>query len=222
MNVFSRLWRLRHLFAGLCIGLAVLLAVQIYTDINQPGRLQVVTAREVLAGTDLTAADLRLQRVPSALLPAAGFTAVTQAVGKSPAVGLPAGVILDAAMLSGSGQLARMPAGFQATAVTLASDGSASLAPVGARIDLLAPAAPAMGVDVASDDSTVDAGQGNIAPAVVLARGAIVLATPTPVSAGLLGASNTALPVIQVALPPGTLEAVVGANARSPLTVGAY
>jgi Flp pilus assembly protein CpaB len=159
-----------------------------------------VAARELPAGLELTAADVRVATVP-------GSTAVTAAlasddarsglVGRTTAVAVPAGMPLVPQLLAGT-QLTGPP-GTVVAAVRLANDALATLLAPGDRVDLLA--APAEG------------GAG-----VTLARGALVMPSPPRAEGGgLLGSSAASRAPLLVAVRPDEATALAGAGTSDAL-----
>ncbi len=193
-------WRWRFLVAALCLGLAASVTVDALRPAPPSGVDVLVAARDLPAGLELTAADLRVSTVPES-------TAVTGArasddaraalVGRTTAVALPAGIPLVPQLLAGTGLAG--PPGTVVAAVRLADDALATLLAPGDRVDLLA--APAEG------------GAG-----VTLARRALVLPSPPRAEGGgLLGSSVASRAPLLVAVRPDEATALAGAGTADVL-----
>lgn len=189
-------WRLRFVVAAACLGLAAGAVTEAVRP--SPGRAVLVAARDLAAGTTLTAADVRTAAVPEAVGLAGTASAEARAalVGATTAVAIPAGLPLVPELLAGT-DLAGPP-GTVVAAVRLADPAMAALLAPGDRVDLLA--APPEG-----------------GPAATVARGALVLPSPPAPDPGLLGLAGEAPPLL-VAVSPDEAAALAGAGASNVLS----
>jgi pilus assembly protein CpaB len=193
------LWRGRFVVAAFGVALTAWAALEELRP--EPPRTTpvVVAARDLAAGTPITAADLRVARVPGAL----GLEAVTDdaaaLVGQATAVPVPAGLPVVPGLLA-TGDVAG-PEGTVVAAVRLADPAVAALLPPGTRIDLVAATPESAGVVVASR--------------------ALVL--PVPAAAGdrgwgAVGTGGDDAPPVLVAVTPEEATDLAGAAASSVLS----
>lgn len=188
-------WRWRFVVAALCLGAATGAAVDALRPSPPAGVDVLVAARDLPAGLELTAADVKVATVPDETVVGAARAsdeARAELVGHTTAVAVPAGMPLVPQLLAGT-QLVGPP-GTVVAAVRLADDALATLLAPGDHVDLLA--APAEG------------GAG-----VTLARRALVLPSP-PLSdgGGLWGPSTANRVPLLVAVQPGEATALAGAG----------
>ncbi len=202
LRLRGTLWRVRFLVAAVCLGAAAGVVVQALRPAPAPTVAVVVLARDVAAGTTLTAADVALARLPPDVVPAGAFTDPGPTVGRATAVDLPAHQVLGATLLVEPGLGA--PVGAVVAAVRLDDPAVAGLLVPGLHVDLVA-ARPEGG-----DGTTV-------------ARRALVLPLPdgaTHEPGGLLGGAGTGTddgaPVL-VAVTPTEAVAIAQASASSRL-----
>jgi pilus assembly protein CpaB len=128
------LWRSRFVVAAVCCGLAAGTTVEALRPAAPPTREVVVAARELPAGTNLTAGDLETLTVAAELAPQGVLTDPADAVGRSPAVTLASGTPLHADLVAGGGMAGRAPDGTVVVGVRLTE---ASWLLPGDRVDLL-------------------------------------------------------------------------------------
>lgn len=143
------LWRWRLVVAAIGVGLAAASALQALRPPEPRTRTVVVAARDLPAGTTLTAGDVRVAHVPEALAVGGTATSAADVVGESLAVPVPAGLPVVPGLLASGGLVG--PPGTVVAAVRLADPAMAALLAPGTRIDVLAAAAEtgAQGVVVA-------------------------------------------------------------------------
>lgn len=194
-------WRLRFVVAAVCCGAAAAAAVSALRPEPPPTVPVVVTAREVSAGDELGASDVRVVEVPLGLAPEA-LRSTDDAVGRSASVRIAPGTALQESLVAAGGLVAAAPPGTVVAPVRLDPGVSGLLAP-GDRVDLL----------LASSTSGLTGVAGEPVPAdgtdPYLARGAVVVPGRTEESAagGLLGAQpTTAERVVLVAVQPQEAE----------------
>jgi Flp pilus assembly protein CpaB len=186
--------------AAVCVGLATATAVDALRPTPPSGVEVLVAARDLPAGLEISASDLRVVTVPqSAAVGAAVASDDARAalVGHTTAVPVPAGMPLVPQLVAGADLTG--PPGTVVAAVRLADDAMAALLAPGDRVDLLA--APAEG------------GAG-----VTLARGALVLPSPPREGGGGLFGSSGADPApLLVAVRPDEAAALAGAGVSEAL-----
>lgn len=203
--------------AALCCGLAASVTVAALRPAPPPSAPVVVAARDVPAGTALSAADLRSDEVPTRLLPDTVVVDPDAVVGRRTTVALRAGTLLQESLVAGGELAAGAPDGTVVAPVRL-DPGVAGLLGAGDRVDLLAvPDWPA--VEPLPHDAAVD---GTVpADDPYLARGAVVVPAPdADDGGGLLGSgSSGADAVTLVAVRPE--EAVRLASVAGHATVTA-
>ncbi|MDR3360805.1 MAG: SAF domain-containing protein [Bifidobacteriaceae bacterium] len=208
----SLAWRLRWAFIALFAALLVRLALPGVAQAFGEGEPVVVTARAVAAGATVTEQDVRVASVPSALIPEGAATSPDTVVGKQTAVNLPKATIVQGGFLRAGAAHGDLPAGRVAAAVRLSDPGIAAMTAVGNRVDLLASAGAT--------------GSGSIAPAQVLAEGALVLDSPAAreageepagaLTSGQIGADHAGL--LLVAVTPDEAELIGGAVSWAVIT----
>jgi Flp pilus assembly protein CpaB len=163
-SVRAFMWRSRWAIWALFAAVLVRIALPGVVGAVSGGELVVGLARDVPAGTQLAAEDLRLIRAPPAALPDGALTSLEQAVGARPRTDLPKGLVLADRLIASTSPLDDLPAGRVAVAVHLSDPGAAAMVDLGDRVDLLA--SPGAGAS------------GSIAPAQRLAKSALVLGLP--------------------------------------------
>jgi len=190
-------WRLRFVVAALCLALAASVTVDALRPRPPAGVEILVAARDLPAGVEIQAADVRAVTVPEKAA-AAGAQASDEAraalLGATTAVAVPAGLPLVPQLLAG-GELTGPP-GTVVAAVRLADDALATLLSPGDRVDLLA-AAP-------------EGGAGR-----TVARRALVLPTASRAGGGLLDVAEA--PPLLVAVQPDEAADLAGAGASNVL-----
>jgi len=194
----AALWRWRAVVAALGVGVAASAALSALRPPAPDERAVVVAARDLPAGATLTAADLRVARLPADVAPRAGVGR-DDLVGRATAVPVPAGLPVVPDLLA-SGDLAGPP-GTVVAAVRFADPAMAGLLTPGTRVDVLAAAA--------------ETG----AQGVVVARRALVL----PVAPGddegwSVGAGDADAPPVLLAVTPDEAAALSGAAVTSLLS----
>lgn len=209
-------WRARFVVAAVCCGAAAAVLVGALRPPPPPTAPVVVTTRDVPAGAALAGADLRVDDVPAALVPAGAAGAPADVVGRRATVALAAGTLVQDALVAGGELVAAAPAGTVVAPVRL-DPGVAALLGPGDRVDLLAAgdlAAAAVPVDAADPDGTPQAGDP------YLARAAVVVPTPEPDGGGgLLGAGVTSSDVVTlVAVLPAEAERLAAVSGHAPVT----
>ncbi len=181
--------RRRALLAGGLVAAAVATALPQLAPPAPPGRSVLAAARDLPAGTVLSAADLVRVAVPTALAPAGVLDAPAAAVGRLVAGPVRRGEPLTDVRLLGAGLLAALddPAGTVATPVRLADPAGAALLSAGDVVDVLAAAADgaAPTAPVVADGVTVLA----VPTEVEQVEGALVVLATTPATAARLAAA---------------------------------
>ena len=115
----------------------------------------VVAVRSIPGGAKITAGDVALVQVPSAVAAEGAFTDLGQAVGRTVVVGVPARQVLTAsALLGAEGQVAP---GQVARPVTFGVASTVSLLSVGSRVDVLGADASGSGYGVVAANVRVAA-----------------------------------------------------------------
>lgn len=115
----------------------------------------VVAVRSIPGGAKITAGDVALVQVPSAVAAEGAFTDLGQAVGRTVVVGVPARQVLTAsALLGAEGQVAP---GQVALPVTFGVASTVSLLSVGSRVDVLGADASGSGYGVVAANVRVAA-----------------------------------------------------------------
>jgi Flp pilus assembly protein CpaB len=175
------------------------------------GEPVVVLAHDLAAGSQLTAVDLRLTRLPAAALPDGALVSADQAVGNRLTIDLPGGMVLVESLLSSANVLDGLPAGKVAAAVRLNDPGMTAVLAAGDRIDVMASPGPS--------------GSGSIAPAQRLAKSVQVLGVSglgaaedggSDLFAG--GASATESGLLLVAVSPEEAALIGGAASWALIT----
>jgi len=195
------LWRYRWLVVACCLAAAAWVTIGVLRPPPPPTVPVLVAARDVPAGTVLTAADVRIDAAGSA---PGGTVGLDAAVGATLTVGLPAGVPVVDTMLLGPGLSGAAPAGWVVVPVPLADPMLAELVRVGDRIDLYLAAA--------------DTG-GRLTEAELVTTGALVLARAGPAEqeTGWLGAATaSSASVVVAAIRPEDAAALAGASGFGP------
>ncbi|MFC4553999.1 Flp pilus assembly protein CpaB [Georgenia faecalis] len=204
-RVRRRAWLSRHVLLAVALAAGAWVVVGELRPPAPPTEQALVLARDVPAGTTLTASDLTVRRVAPGQVPAGALRSAAGVEGTTLAVGLPAGFWLSRSVLVGPGLSDGAPPGTVVVPVRLADAAVAQLLRPGDRVDLLA--------------ATSDAA-GSPGAAQVVAERALVLAQQAPAAAGgLLGTSEVSAPLVFVALAPERVTEVVGASAWAPLRV---
>lgn len=196
------LWRYRWFVVACCLAVAALAVVAELRPPPEPTVPVLVTARDLPAGTLLTAADVRQESTSRA---PAGSVSTEAAVGSTLTVGLPEGMPVVETMLLGPGLADAAPPGWVVMPVPLADALLADLVRVGDRIDLYLAAA--------------DTG-GRLTEAELVTSGALVLARASPAQpeGGWLGAPASAggTSVLVVAIRPEDAADLAGASGFGP------
>lgn len=192
-------WRLRWLIVAACVACAAWIAIGELRPPSAPGVDVLVAARDLPAGTTVTAADLRTVRVHEAPASAVG----PDDLGAPLVIGVPEGLPVVRSMLLGPGLAEAAPPGWVVTPVALADPLLAEMLRVGDRVDLYLAAADTGGL---------------LEQAQLVAAGAVVLARETaPAGGSLLGAPTAGTnPVVVVAVPAQDAPDIAGASAFAP------
>ncbi|HEY7101861.1 MAG TPA: Flp pilus assembly protein CpaB [Mycobacteriales bacterium] len=161
----------------------------------------VVAARDLAAGTELTAADLTIVSMPAAIVPAGSASRAAGLIGRTAAGAIRRGEALTDARVVGPGLTAGLGAGESAAVpVRIADPDAAALARVGDRVDVL-------GTAVAPDGSQATAGE------------TVTVASAVRVLAVLRSRDPADGVVLVVATGESGARALAGAAARHRLTV---
>lgn len=204
-RVRAAVWKARFLLAAGALGLAAAVTVDQLRPPPPPQVTILVADRAVPAGVPLSADDLRTVHVPPQAAPADALRDPGDALGRVLAVSVSEGTVVSEPVLVAPGGGPHGPPGTVVAAVRLGDPDLAQILGPGMHVDLLAPS-PA-----AADAPTVDA-----APALHLARRALVLPGPlvTAAPSGGLALTSTAeeaTDLVLVAVTPD--EASLLANA---------
>ena len=132
--------RARRLLALILLTLGVVLAVsgRASSGSRHGADPTVVAARPIATGTELTAADVRLEAWPRSIRPGGAFDASRAVVGKRTSSALESGEAITATRLVGSGLTTGLAPGLAAIPVAVADSGVLRLIHAGDRVDLLA------------------------------------------------------------------------------------
>jgi pilus assembly protein CpaB len=195
-------WRRRLLAGGLAAG-SVAFAIQALAPPPPAGTDVVVAARDLSAGTVLSAGDLRLAHRPTGDVPRGALSITAAATGRPVSSAVRRGEVLTDVRLVGPGALRGLAAGTVAAPVRIADAESAALLRPGDVVDLLAAAA-------APDAPTGEAR--------LVASGVRVLLAPRQQRSGLTaGLGNGAL--LLVATSSSTAARLAAAAATDRLSV---
>lgn len=205
--------RHRALLAGGLAAAAVATALPSLVPASPPGQRVLTFARDLAAGTALSATDLEPVTLPPALVPAGAPRTTDAVLGRLLAGPVRRGEALTDVRLLGASLLAAVGVrGLVATPVRLADGATAGLLHAGDHVDVLAAAATDAAAAAAAP--TTGAAPSTAAPpsATVVAPHALVLAVPGPIGDG-----DGAL--IVVAVPPPTAARLAAAAVTSRLSV---
>jgi len=143
----------RRWFAAIFAAIAVLAALNAVNHDRSDLREVVVAARSITGGAKLTAADLRLVRLPAEAVPDGAVSDLDALIGRTSTAGLPLRrVLVEADLLGEPGGLA---AGRVALPVQFADNQAVGLLSSGTRIDVLGPHAGSAGYQVVAADVRV-------------------------------------------------------------------
>ncbi|MDX6199014.1 MAG: pilus assembly protein CpaB [Actinomycetota bacterium] len=184
------------LAAGLAAG-SLAAALNVLAPHAPPGVPVLTADRDLPGGTSLTAHDLRVVRLPRALVPAGSLDSASAVVGRVLAAPLRRGEALTDIRLAGADLLTTQADGVVAVPVRVADAASAALVTAGDRVDVLA----------------VGSAPGASPAARVVARDAEVLAVPTAVQDDGDGA------LIVVAATPSVAAGLAAAAVSSRLSL---
>jgi len=129
-------WRTRFLIAAVLILLAVNAASAQLRPAIDIAQTAVVAARDLAPGDEITATDLKVVDLPTALLGPEVFTDPSAAVGRQALVTIPAGMPIYQALFVGDKLLSAAPEGTVVVPIRL-DEVAASLLRPGDRIDLV-------------------------------------------------------------------------------------
>ncbi|RYV50400.1 flagellar biosynthesis protein FlgA [Pengzhenrongella frigida] len=218
-------WRVRFPVAAALLALAATLVIAELRPAPAVTVPVAVAGRELAPGVPLAAADLRVVRMPPALVPSGAHPSVDTVVGQRLVVGAPAGLPIVHGLLAGDRLATAGPAGTVVAPVRLADPAVAALLRPGDRIDLLAAAGTADGepavhqlatraivlADPGSDSASAGASAGQDAGAGAIGgllgggadpgTGALTLVAVTPAEAaalaGAVGWANLSAVVVE-------------------------
>jgi pilus assembly protein CpaB len=156
-----------------------------------------VSARDLPAGTVLTAGDVATARYPPGAVPAGAAGDPERLLGRALAGGVRAREPITDARLVGPGVTALLPDGQVAAPVRLADLAVAALVHTGDRVDVLATAADAPSAELVAEDALVVAVTGADEQA---GGGLLLLAVDDATAANLAAAATSA--TLTVTLPP--------------------
>lgn len=129
-------WRFRYLFAAGLFGLSMLLVLAQFTPSIAAEQAVVVAARDIPAGTKLTAAHLTIAAVPMGARPEAAIADPASVIGRTTLVPVPAGIPIFSGVYSGGDLVAQAPPGTVVVPIKLESSAAELLRP-GDHIDVL-------------------------------------------------------------------------------------
>ena len=210
--------RHRALLAGGLAAAAVATALPSLVPASPPGQRVLTFARDLAAGTALSATDLEPVTLPPALVPAGVLRTTDVVLGRLLAGPVRRGEALTDVRLLGASLLAAGGVrGLVATPVRLADGATAGLLHAGDHVDVLAAATTDAAAGAAPSTGAAPptgAAPSTAAPpsATVVAPHALVLAVPGPIGDG-----DGAL--IVVAVPPPTAARLAAAAVTSRLSV---
>lgn len=205
--------------AALCAAAAAVLAVTgTGGAAASDGAPVVVAARDIRAGTALTAADLGTARWPEGIRPPGAPESVEEVIGKTAGAAIGRGEAITSARLLGASALARPASGFVAALVP-AGPAAAVLQP-GDRVDIYAARQSFDGIDAFDGGGSLDGG-GEGGLAALVAADALVLSITAPAGAGGASPSGGGGVVVQVddataARLAGAVDATLTVVARAP------
>jgi Flp pilus assembly protein CpaB len=130
--------RYRRVLGAVLVSIAVLATIESLAPAPSPSRPVVVAARELDPGATLSAADLRVVRMPPALVPAGASSSVSRMLGAVLTGAMHAGEVVTDLRLLGRSLLARYPPGLVAASVRIGDPAVVELLHVGDRIDVFA------------------------------------------------------------------------------------
>jgi Flp pilus assembly protein CpaB len=130
--------RYRRVLGAVLVSIAVLATIESLAPAPSPSRPVVVAARELDPGATLSAADLRVVRMPPALVPAGASSSVSRMLGAVLTGAMHAGEVVTDLRLLGRSLLARYPPGLVAAPVRIGDAAVVELLHVGDRIDVFA------------------------------------------------------------------------------------
>lgn len=198
----SLLWRRRWLLVALCLACATWVVVGELRPAPPPTTPVLITARELPAGSVLTADDVRWQELPSA---PTGAVTTDLAVGATLTIGVPEGLPLVGTMLLGPGLADAAPPHWVVAPVPLADPVLADLLQVGDRVDLY----------LAAGDTG-----GRLEEAQLISAHALVLARDGPSDtrqpSWMQGSSSSEQAVVVLAIRPEDAAALAGASSFGP------
>jgi Flp pilus assembly protein CpaB len=229
-------WHARPALGVVALLIACATVVRLVAPPPPPTVPTVVAARDVAAGSELTAADLRIVAVPRPLVPdgagpggRAAEAALTDLVGRRVAVDVPRGLAVVESLLEGARFGVPPPAGTVVVPVRLDAAAVARLLRPGDLVDLVAPQGLGWADAVADAAVRAGSGEGEGSTATVgtqpqvLARRALVLdvgegSDDREPGAGLTGlTAPDADPVALVAVTPEEGRLLAAAAARDVL-----
>jgi len=186
--------RRRWLLAGGLAAAAVATALPTLAPSPAPGTTVLTAARDLTAGTALTAADVNRVELPSGLVPAGALSPGEAVEGRLTAGAVRAGEPLTDVRLVGPGLLAlHADDGLVAVPVRLADPASTALVRPGDRVDVLAAGSSPDGPPVASVVAAAVRVLAAPPPSEDLDGSLLVLATPSATAVRLAGAAASSL-----------------------------
>jgi len=145
----------RRWFAALFVAIAVLAALTSVSSAESGGTTVVVASRSIPGGARITANDVSLAQVPTALAAEGALTDLGNAVGRTVVVEVPARQVVTGSALLGSG--GQVAPGQVALPVSFGVANTVSLLSVGSRIDVLGASASGSGYGVVATNVRVAA-----------------------------------------------------------------
>lgn len=197
----ATLWRARFAVCAVFLGLAAAATVQSLGPADPPTAPVVVAAHAVAAGTALTSTDLRLVRMPVAVVPEGAATDPGDVVDASTAVPLTAGTPVLPGLLADDDVLG--PPGTVVATVRFADPAVAGLLSPGMRVDVLS--------------ATPEGGPGGVVATRALVLPAVRRADSADGALSLAGSGDDSVPVL-LAVAPHEAAALAGAAASALLS----
>jgi pilus assembly protein CpaB len=146
---FNRVVARRRLLAVVFAGAAIFWALSALRPAVPPTVPIQIAARDLSAGTVVTAGDIATREVPQLMVPRGAVASTNALVGRTIASPLRAAEIVTDVRLVGPGMLAGVPSGVVAVPVRIADEASAALLSSGDTIDLVAQSPPELGASIA-------------------------------------------------------------------------
>lgn len=203
------MWRWRWVALALVCAVIVQSALTAVAA-NNPRTSSIVVANSNLStGDELSAANLRIDSVPSSMAPEGVLSSLDEAIGESIVAPLPEGAPIFSQQLLSSAFSSSAPEGRVVTAITLNSDATMDILQAGDTVQLYSPAPS--GFMSSEEDSSAGA------EAQLLTDDAIVMAVKNEGSGGSLLGNTENRSVVFVAIVEKDANLVIGTGAKTSL-----